>query len=99
MCVCMSVTSHRNGQQLQDPQVEPHLNQNDGPGQEDEVDVAGSVGASLPLEEAGRERAGPPREVRRGREGPQSRHSVFENAEKNRIQQLIWLLLELNSGI
>lgn len=75
--VCLCVTSHRNGQQLQDPQVEPHLNQDDGPGQEDEVDVAGSVGASLPLEEAGRERARSPREARSGREGAQSRHPVF----------------------
>lgn len=84
MRVYVCYTSHRNGQQLQDPQVEPHLNQDDGPGQEDEVDVAGSVRASLPLEKAGWECAGPPREARRGREGAQSRHPVFRETGMRR---------------
>lgn len=75
MCVC--ITGHRNGQQLQDPEVEPHLHQNDGPGQQDEVDVAGSLGASLFLEDASWEGAGAPREPGRGWQRPQTGHPVF----------------------
>lgn len=46
------VTSHRDRQQLQDPEVEPDLNQYNGPDQENKVDIAGSLGALLFLEEA-----------------------------------------------
>lgn len=43
----LRVTSHRDGQQLEDPEVEPHLDQHDGPDQQDEVDVAGFPTAFL----------------------------------------------------
>lgn len=86
--VCTSVrvcvTGHRNGQQLQDPEVEPHLNQNDGPGQQDEVDVAGSLGASLFLEDASWEGAGAPREAGRGGQRPQTGHPVFRETRAGR---------------
>ena len=55
MCVCVCVcvcTGHRDRQQLEDPEVEPDLNQYDGPDQENKVDIAGFLGAFLSLEEA-----------------------------------------------
>ena len=58
MCVCgvcVRVTSHRDGQELQDPQVEPDLHQHKGPHQQHKVDVAGSLGALHLVEEGARE--------------------------------------------
>ena len=53
VCVCVCVcTGHRDRQQLEDPEVEPDLNQYDGPDQENKVDIAGFLGAFLSLEEA-----------------------------------------------
>lgn len=75
MCVC--VTGHGDWQQLYNPQVEPQLNQHYGPDQQDKVDVAGSVGAFLPLEEASWQCAGAPREARRGRNGAHRLSAVF----------------------
>lgn len=62
----LCLTGHRDGQQLQDPEVEPHLNQHDGPDQQNEVDVAGFPTAFLFKLEAGFEGA---REARGGGQG------------------------------
>lgn len=62
----LRLTSHRDGQQLEDPEVEPNLDQPDGPGQQDEVDVAGLPTAFLFQLEAG---LWGEREARRGGDG------------------------------
>ena len=54
----MSVTSHRDGEELQDPQVEPDLDQHEGPDQQHKVDIAGSLGALHLGEEGAGDRAG-----------------------------------------
>lgn len=84
MCVsrCVCVTSRGNRQQLQDPEVEPDLDQDDGPGQQDEVDVAGSAGALLSGEEACGKRA---REAGRGGQRPDGLGAILKD-KKFRFQ-------------